>query len=91
MTEQPSKISMNQRSKEMMCHLTPCNALIPYTVCVDVHENIWVASKGGLFKFDKNGKQVLFERKNCFPKKIAPYCQVFYFENKVLIKNYCLN
>lgn len=83
MTEQLSKTSNNLRLNEMMCHLTPRGAVIPYNICVDLHENIWVATKGGLFKFDKNGKEILFERKNTFPKKIAPYCQVICFKDKV--------
>lgn len=83
MSEQPSNTSNNQRLKEMMCHLTPCGVVIPYTLCIDLHKNIWVASKGGLFKFDKNGEKILFKLKNDFPKKIAPYCQVFNFKDKV--------
>uniref|UniRef100_A0A1I8A8S1 SGL domain-containing protein n=1 Tax=Steinernema glaseri TaxID=37863 RepID=A0A1I8A8S1_9BILA len=84
MTEKPSDTSNHQRLKEMFLHLTPQGAVIPYGICMDSNEHIWVASKGGLFKFDAKEKKVLFERKNPFPKKMAPYCQVLYHDNKIV-------
>lgn len=83
MTEKPSNTSNHQRLEEMMAHLTPKGAVIPYSVCFDAAQNIWVGSKGGLFKLDKLGEKVLFERRNPFPKKINAYTQVAAFENKV--------
>lgn len=65
--------------------LQPKGAVIPYTVCFDAAQNIWVGSKGGLFKLDKTGEKVLFERRNPFPKKIGAYTQVVPFENKVCL------
>ncbi|VDN54474.1 unnamed protein product, partial [Dracunculus medinensis] len=55
-----------------------------FSLCIDDESNIWVAAKGGLFKFDRDGKKVLFERKNPFPKKISPYCQVLYCRGKII-------
>ena len=89
MTEAPSKTSNHQRLNEMMCHLTPKGAIIPYNLCFDPSGCIWVASKGGLFKLDSEGKQVLFEKKNNFPKKMAAYCQVVCHNEKVYL--YVLN
>ena len=50
----------------------------------DLENNIWVASKGGLFKFDPAGKELLFCLRNDFPKKVAPYTQVLLHKTKVL-------
>lgn len=83
MTEAPSKTSNHQRLNEMMVHLTPKGALIPYNLCFDPSGCIWVASKGGLFKLNSDGKEVLFQYKNEFPKKMAPYCQVKHHNDKV--------
>lgn len=87
MTEPPSKTSNHQRLNEMMCHLTPKGALIPYNLCFDPSGCIWVASKGGLFKLDSEGKEVLFEKKNIFPKKMAAYCQVVCHNEKVSLRS----
>ncbi|KAK0410422.1 hypothetical protein QR680_005123 [Steinernema hermaphroditum] len=84
MTEKPSDTSNHQRLREMYLHLTPQGAVIPYGICIDCNDHIWVASKGGLFKFDVDEKKLLFERKNPFPKKMAPYCQVLYHDNKII-------
>lgn len=84
MAEPPSNTANHQRLKEMMVHLTPKEAVIPYTLCTDCEENIWVASKGGLFKLDRTGQTILFERKNPFPKKMAPYTQVLYTAGRVV-------
>ena len=83
MTEKPSKTSNHQRLKEMMCHLTPEKAVVPYNVCFDNSNNLWVSSKGGLFKFDSTGSRVLFHLKNDFPKKMAPYPQIIVHQEKV--------
>lgn len=83
MTEQPSNTSNHQRLDEMLIHLTPVGAVIPYTLCVDSNGHIWVATKGGIFKFKSKNEPPLFERKNAFPKKIAPFCQVLAFRDKV--------
>ncbi|VDK25683.1 unnamed protein product, partial [Anisakis simplex] len=82
MTENLSNTSNHQRLDEMFIHLTPKGATVPYSLCVDSERNVWVASKGGLFKFDSTGKNLLFERRNPFPKKISPYCQVLYCDGK---------
>uniref|UniRef100_A0A915BP44 Uncharacterized protein n=1 Tax=Parascaris univalens TaxID=6257 RepID=A0A915BP44_PARUN len=84
MTEKPSNTSNHQRLDEMFIHLSPRGATIPYSLCIDGDNNVWVASKGGLFKFDTDGKNVLFERRNPFPKKISPYCQVLHYDRKVI-------
>uniref|UniRef100_A0A915D875 Uncharacterized protein n=1 Tax=Ditylenchus dipsaci TaxID=166011 RepID=A0A915D875_9BILA len=84
MTESASKTSNHQRLKEMMCHLTPKGAVIPYNLCYDSTGQLWVSSKGGLFKLDESASNVLFERKNMFPKKIAPYTQVVHYEGKII-------
>ncbi|VDK27952.1 unnamed protein product, partial [Anisakis simplex] len=84
MTENLSNTSNHQRLDEMFIHLTPKGATVPYSLCVDSERNVWVASKGGLFKFDSTGKNLLFERRNPFPKKISPYCQVLYCDGKIL-------
>ena len=65
----------------MLLHLTPVGAVIPYSVCFDAVGSLWVASKGGLFKFD--GTQPAIEKQNPFPKKMAPYCQVLAYKDKV--------
>lgn len=83
----PAKLSVtsdHQRFEEMFIHLTPKGATIPYNLCMDEDGNYWVAAKGGLFKFDKNGNEVLFERKNPFPKKVAAYCQVLNYDRKIV-------
>ncbi|KAI6189916.1 hypothetical protein M3Y97_00060100 [Aphelenchoides bicaudatus] len=85
MTETPSKTSNHQRLDEMLIHLTPVGAVIPYSLCYDSNGHIWVATKGGIFKFSgAKGEPPLFERKNMFPKKIAPYCQVLAVSDKII-------
>ncbi|KHN74471.1 Uncharacterized protein C45G9.5 [Toxocara canis] len=64
---------MNMRREELYSNL-----------CLDRENNVWVAAKGGLFKFDADGKNLLFERKNPFPKKISPYCQVLHYDGKII-------
>lgn len=85
MTEPQSKTSNHQRLEEMLFHLTPNGAVIPYSLCMDDDNNIWVSAKGGLFKLDETASKILFQRKNAFPKKIGPYTQVIHFNKKVLI------
>jgi hypothetical protein len=84
MTEPPSKTSNHQRLNEMMAHLTPKGATIPYNLSFDSENCIWIASKGGLFKLNPEGDKVMVEKKNIFPKKYAPYCQVIVHGNKVI-------
>ena len=91
MTEPPSKTSNHQRLNEMMAHLTPKGAVIPYSLAFDSDNCIWIASKGGLFKLNPAGDKVLVEIKNIFPKKYAPYCQVIVHENKVCFWNLYLS
>ncbi|KAI6213551.1 hypothetical protein M3Y94_00163400 [Aphelenchoides besseyi] len=82
MTESPSNTSNHQRLDEMLVHLTPVGAVVPYNVCFDSSGDLWVATKGGLFKFQN--KSMAFEMKNAFPKKIAPYCQVVAHKDKII-------
>lgn len=90
MTEAPLINTNHQRLKEMISHLTPKGAVVPYNLFIDSNNNFWVSSKGGLFKINANGSEVLFESKNLFPKKIAPYTQVIYYNEKVYL-NYFFN
>uniref|UniRef100_A0A915PSZ1 Uncharacterized protein n=1 Tax=Setaria digitata TaxID=48799 RepID=A0A915PSZ1_9BILA len=83
MTEAPSHTANHQRLEEMFVHLTPLGARIPYGICVDNQQNIWVATKGGLFKMDRFG-QLLFQEKNDSAKKAEPFCQVTRHENKII-------
>lgn len=83
MSEADSKTSNHQRLNEMLIHLTPKEAVVPYNLCIDSNDNYWISSKGGLFKLSSDGLTVLYENKNMFPKKIAPYTQVIYKEEKV--------
>ncbi|MFH4976628.1 hypothetical protein AB6A40_003337 [Gnathostoma spinigerum] len=84
MAEESANTSNHQRLEEMFLHLTPRGAIVPYSVCIDEENSLWVAAKGGLFKFSSCGQQVLFERKNEFPKKISPYCQVLHLKRKII-------
>uniref|UniRef100_A0A7E4WDK0 SGL domain-containing protein n=1 Tax=Panagrellus redivivus TaxID=6233 RepID=A0A7E4WDK0_PANRE len=84
MTEAPSNTSNHQRVNEMLSHLTPKGALIPYNLTFDESGALWVASKGGLYKISSDGKNVLFESKNAFHKKMAPYCQVLNYQDKII-------
>ncbi|KIH46606.1 hypothetical protein ANCDUO_23340 [Ancylostoma duodenale] len=68
MVEPKSDTSDLQRFDEMWLHLTPRGATVPYNV----------ATKGGLFKFDGNRRTTIWERKNMFPKKMAPFPQVVF-------------
>uniref|UniRef100_A0A0K0EUW8 Non-specific serine/threonine protein kinase n=1 Tax=Strongyloides venezuelensis TaxID=75913 RepID=A0A0K0EUW8_STRVS len=83
MAEKPSDTSDNQRLKQMFCHLTPKKAVIPYTMAIDDENNMWVASKGGLFKISPDGKEVLWSKENAFPKKMSAYTQVEYYDSKI--------
>lgn len=83
-TESVPKTSNHQRLNEMMCHLTPHEATVPYTICFDVDDNLWAATKGGLFKFSKGNFKLLFQQKNPFPKKIGPYTQVHHYKSKII-------
>ncbi|VDK57806.1 unnamed protein product [Gongylonema pulchrum] len=81
MTETLSTTANHQRLEEMLIHLTPHGAKVPYSVCVDSQGHIWVAAKGGLFKFDRSAN-VLFQEKNEFSKKASPFCQVLHYQGK---------
>ncbi|VBB32378.1 unnamed protein product [Acanthocheilonema viteae] len=83
MTETQSKTANHQRLAEMFVHLTPLGARIPYSISIDNQQNIWVATKGGLFKMDRFGK-LLFQEKNDFAKKAEPFCQVSLCEEKII-------
>ncbi|CAG9537612.1 unnamed protein product [Cercopithifilaria johnstoni] len=83
MTERPSETANHQRLAEMFVHLTPLGARIPYSISIDNQQNIWVATKGGLFKIDRFGK-LLFQEKNDFAKKAEPFCQVLLYENRII-------
>jgi len=96
MTEKPSNTTNHQRLEEMMVHLTPMGSVIPYTLCRDSDNYLWVGSKGGLFKLDVSGEvgseggrrraegvKVVIEQKHPFPKKVSPYVQVLHHDSRV--------
>lgn len=79
-----------------MVHLTPMGAVIPYTLCRDTDNCLWVGTKGGLFKLDVSGEEgnergkrraegvkVVIEQKHPFPKKVSPYVQVLHHDSRV--------
>ncbi|KAL6726816.1 hypothetical protein Aduo_008748 [Ancylostoma duodenale] len=84
MVEPKSDTSDLQRFDEMWLHLTPRGATVPYNVCHDSEGNVWVATKGGLFKFDGNRRTTIWERKNMFPKKMAPFPQVVFHNGTIV-------
>uniref|UniRef100_A0A0K0EM03 EIF2A domain-containing protein n=1 Tax=Strongyloides stercoralis TaxID=6248 RepID=A0A0K0EM03_STRER len=83
MAEKPSDTSDNQRLKQMFCHLTPKKAVVPYTMAFDDEKNIWIASKGGLFKLSPDGKKILWSKENAFPKKMSAYTQVVFHDSRI--------
>ncbi|VDO20636.1 unnamed protein product [Brugia timori] len=85
MTETLSNTANHQRIAEMFVHLTPLGARVPYSISLDNMRNIWVATKGGLFKMDRFG-ELLYQEKNDFTKKAEPFCQVSFCEDKALLR-----
>ncbi|VIO98014.1 Hypothetical 36.0 kDa protein C45G9.5 in chromosome III, putative [Brugia malayi] len=83
MTETLSNTANHQRTAEMFVHLTPLGARVPYSISLDNMRNIWVATKGGLFKMDRFG-ELLYQEKNDFTKKAEPFCQVSFCEDKII-------
>ncbi|CAJ0564940.1 unnamed protein product, partial [Mesorhabditis spiculigera] len=75
-TQPLSDTSDYQRFDEMLVHLTPLGCTVPYNVVYDGNGDLWVASKGGLFKICGKKRHLLWARKNPFPKKQAAYPQV---------------
>ncbi|CAI4228867.1 unnamed protein product [Auanema sp. JU1783] len=84
MVEPASDTSDMQRFDEMFIHLTPRAASTPFSVCHDTEGNIWVASKGGLFKFDPERRTTLWMSKNPFPKKMAGFPQVVCHKDTII-------
>ena len=75
MTESPSNTCNHQRIEEMHVHLTPVGAVIPYSVCFDSSDALWVAAKGGLFKFLNGETRPTVEKRNPFRKSRDPQSQ----------------
>lgn len=84
MAEEKSDTSDLQRFDEMWLHLTPRGATVPYNVCHDSEGHVWVATKGGLFKFDGSKRTTIWERKNLFPQKMAPFPQVAFHNGTIV-------
>lgn len=56
--------------------LTILGASVPYGICRDEKENLWVAAKGGLFKLSSDGKGLVFAEKNNNPQQVAAFCTI---------------
>uniref|UniRef100_A0AC35TTT6 WD40 repeat domain-containing protein n=1 Tax=Rhabditophanes sp. KR3021 TaxID=114890 RepID=A0AC35TTT6_9BILA len=83
MAEKPSDTSDDQRLDKMFCHLTPHKAVVPYSIAFDEDKCLYVASKGGLFKVEKGGKEIMWSFPNEYPKKMSAYAQVSFHANKI--------
>lgn len=64
-----------------LIQLTEDGAVVPYGVCIDSHDCIWVASKGGIFRYDRTGR-CLFSEKHDHPKQISAFSAIQYIPDQ---------
>lgn len=57
--------------------LTTNGAVVPYGICLDPEDRIWVAAKGGVFRFDRTGR-CLFAEKYDHPKQTSAFSAIRY-------------